>query len=436
MEFIDRENELKLLEGIRKRSEKSATMTVITGRRRIGKTTLTLKAFEGHPFIYLFVVRKNETLLCQEFIEEISRGLKIEVLGEFNSFARLFEYLLVHSGSQPFTLVIDEFQEFLNVNSSVFGEMQKLWDKYKQTAKMNLILCGSVHSMMKRIFEDEKEPLFGRASERISLQPFSVDVLKNLLKIRFSDIKNKDILAFYTITGGAARYVELFCDKEIYTLPQMIKEVFRENSLLIDEGKNVLIEEFGRDYAIYFSILSLISSSKTSRPEIESILQKDIGGYLEKLEKEYMVIRSIRPILAKPGGKIQRYAINDNFLSFWFRFVYKYRSAVEIGNYKYLQAVVKRDFDTYSGLFLEKYFREKIALSNDYSAIGNYWEKGNRNEIDIVAIDDMNKKVLIAEVKMKKASFRPKVLQESARTLANKLGDYQIEYQSFSLEKI
>jgi AAA+ ATPase superfamily predicted ATPase len=436
MEFIDRENELKLLEGIRKRSEKSATMTVITGRRRIGKTTLTLNAFEGHPFIYLFVVRKNEILLCQEFIEEISRGLKIEILGEFNSFARLFEYLLLHSGSQPFTLVIDEFQEFLNVNSSVFGEMQKLWDRYKPTAKMNLILCGSVHSMMKKIFEDEKEPLFGRASERINLQPFSVDVLKDLLKTRFTDIKNKDILAFYTITGGAARYVELFCDKEIYTFPQMINEVFRENSLLIDEGKNVLIEEFGRDYAIYFSILSLISSSKTSRPEIESVLQKDIGGYLDKLENEYMVIRSVRPILAKPGGKIQRYAINDNFLSFWFRFVYKYRSAVEIGNYKYLQAVVKRDFDTYSGLFLEKYFREKIALSDDYAAIGNYWEKGNRNEIDIVAIDDLKKKVLIAEVKIKKASFRPKVLRESASNLANKFGDYQIEYQSFSLEDI
>src|SRR5512133_3493711 len=110
MEFIDRENEMKLLEGIRKRSEKSAVMTVITGRRRIGKTTLTLKAFEGHPFIYFFVVRKNEVLLCQELIEEIRMGLKIDVLGEFNSFARLFEYLLVQSVSQPFTLVIDEFQ--------------------------------------------------------------------------------------------------------------------------------------------------------------------------------------------------------------------------------------------------------------------------------------------------------------------------------------
>ncbi len=436
MEFIDRENELLLLEGIRKRSEKSAIMTVITGRRRIGKTTLTLKAFEGYPFIYFFIVRKNEILLCHEFIEEINRGLKLEVMGEFNSFARLFEYLLMHSRSQPFTLVIDEFQEFLNVNSSVFGEMQKLWDKYKATAKMNLILCGSVHSMMKKIFEDEKEPLFGRASERISLQPFSVDVLKNLLKARYTDIKNKEILAFYTITGGSARYVELFLDKGIHTFPQMISEIFRENSLLIDEGKNVLIEEFGRDYAIYFSILSLISTSKTSRPEIESILQKDIGGYLDKLENEYMIIRSVRPILAKPGGKIKRYVINDNFLSFWFRFVYKYRSAVEIGNYKYLKAVAVRDFDTYCGLFLEKYFREKIALSGDYNAIGNYWDKGNRNEIDIVAIDDMNKKVLIAEVKMKKANFRPGVLRDSACNIVNKLGDYLIEYRSFSLEEI
>ena len=75
-------------------------------------------------------------------------------------------------------------------------------------------------------------------------------------------------------------------------------------------------------------------------------------------------------------------------------------------------------------------------MSGEYTSIGSYWEKGNRNEIDIVAIDDMNKKVLIAEVKMKKVRFRPMVLRDSARNLADKLGDYQVEYQSFSLEGI
>jgi len=436
MKFIDRESELEMLEEIRKRSERSAMMTVITGRRRIGKTTLTIKAFEDRPFLYLFVVRKSEILLCRDFIEEINRSLKINVLGEFNSFARLFEYLLVLSESMPFTLVMDEFQEFLNVNKSVYGEIQKLWDLHKSKARMNLVLCGSVYSMMKRIFEDEKEPLFGRANERIYLQPFRVDVVKNLLTDQFPEIKNNDILAFYSITGGAARYVELFFDKEKYSLSGMVDEIFRDNSLLIDEGKNVLIEEFGKDYGTYFSILSLISSSKTSRPEIESIMQKDTGGHLDKLENEYMLIRSVKPVLSKPGGRIQRYTMNDNFLAFWFRFVYKYRGALEIGNYRYVRELVDRDFSTWSGIYLEKYFREKIAMSGDFTSVGSYWEKGNRNEIDVVAIDDMRRKVLIAEVKLRKKNLRPTLLRQSARNLVSQFNDYQIEYRSFSLDDI
>jgi AAA+ ATPase superfamily predicted ATPase len=436
MEFIDREGELKMLEEIRIRSEKAAMMTVITGRRRIGKTTLTIKAFEDRPFLYLFVVRKSEILLCRDFIEEINRSLRVNILGEFISFPRLFEYLLVLSESKPFTLVIDEFQEFLNVNKSVFGEIQKLWDLHKSKARMNLILCGSVYSMMKRIFEDEKEPLFGRANERIFLRPFRVDVVKDLLTGQFPKIRNNDILTFYTITGGAARYVELFFDKEKHTLSGMVDEIFRENSLLIDEGKNVLIEEFGRDYGTYFSILSLISSSKTSRPEIESIMQKDTGGHLDKLEKEYMLVKSVKPILSKPGGRIQRYAMNDNFLAFWFRFVYKYRGALEIGNYSYVKEIVKRDFSTWSGIYLEKYFRDKLALSGDYTSVGSYWERGNRNEIDIVAIDELHRRILLAEVKMRKESFRPALLRGSARNLVSRLADYEVEYRSLSLDDI
>ena len=434
MEFIDRERELKLLDEIRQRSEKSARMTVITGRRRIGKTTLITKACEGKSFLYFFVVRKNEILLCQEFVEEITLALGVNVLGEFNSFARLFEYLLDLSRTDPFTLVIDEFQEFSHVNKSVYGEIQRLWDKYKQTARMNLVLCGSVFSMMQRIFENEKEPLFGRADERINLRPFGVDVIKQLISRLYPEFRREDLLAFYTITGGAAKYTEIFCDRERFTFPLMLEEIFRDNSLLIDEGRNVLIEEFGRDHGIYFSILSLIASSKTSRPEIESILRKDTGGYLDRLENEYMLIRSIRPVLSRPGGRIQKYAVDDNFLSFWFRFIYKYRSAVEIGNYKYIQQIVERDFDTYSGIFLEKYFREKLALEGKYNIIGSYWEKGNRNEIDIVAINELNRKALIAEVKKRKDRFRPEVLKEKATYLIARLDGYNIEYRSYSLE--
>ena len=434
MEFYNREKEIKLLEDTRKLSEKSARMIVITGRRRIGKTTLAIKAFEKYLTIYFFVARKSEILLCREFVEEIELKLKRRVLGEFSSFARLFEYLLIQSQTEPFTLIIDEFQEFSQVNKSVYSEMQNLWDRYKETSRINLVLSGSVYSMMKKIFENEKEPLFGRANERLNLQPFNVNVIRSIVAEKVPDISLKDLLAFYTITGGVAKYVELFFDKDRFTFNQILNEIFRENSLLIDEGKNILIEEFGKDYTIYFSILSLIASSKTSRSDIESILQRDIGGYLERLENEYNIIRSIKPLLSRPGGRIQKYFIDDNFLSFWFRFIYKNRSAVEIGNFKYVRQIVERDFDTYCGIFLEKYFREKLSLTSRYNRLGRYWERGNRNELDIVAIDDLHKSALIAEVKMNNDRFRPDLLKDNAKKLIDKLGNYDIEYKSFSLD--
>jgi AAA+ ATPase superfamily predicted ATPase len=436
MKFYGRESELNLLEETRRLSEQSAKMTVIVGRRRIGKTSLAIKAFEGKKFLYFFISRKNEALICREFIEEIELTFGKPVLGEFRNFSRLFEYLLVVAQDEPFTLIIDEFQEFYQVNPSVYSEMQNLWDKYKSASRMNLVICGSVYSLMKKIFENGKEPLFGRANEKIHLKPFNVDTLKKIYVDQQTKFKPGDLLAFYTITGGVAKYVEIFTDKNRLSLKQLLDEIFRENSLLLEEGKNIIIEEFGKDYITYFSILSLIASSKTSRTEIESILGKNIGGYLERLENDYQIIKSLRPIFSKPGGRIQKYYIEDNFLCFWFRFIYKYRSAIELGNYAYVRSVVERDFDQFSGQFLEKYFRDKLTLSGQYSQIGRYWNKRSENEIDIVALDEWGKRALIAEVKRNAQKINPDHLKSKAMEIAPMLQDYDISFTGFSLENM
>lgn len=434
MEFINRENELILLGETRERSLRSAQMTIIVGRRRIGKTSLAVKAFEDELYLYFFVARKNEALLCLDFLDEIGRKLKLPALGEYTSFPRLFELLLITSQNQPFTLVIDEFQEFLHINPAIFGDMQNLWDQYKTKARMNLVISGSVYSLMKKIFENSREPLFGRANERIYLKPFNAAIIKKLVAGINPQYKPEDLLTFYTITGGVAKYVEHFADKQKFTQRQLLHEIFRENSLLLDEGMNLLVEEFGRDYTTYFSILSLIASSKTSRSEIESILGKNTGGYLERLENDYRIIQKVKPVLAKPGGKIQKYFIDDNFLGFWFRFIYKNRAALEIGNYSYARSIAERDFESFSGPYLEKYFREKLALTGDYSSIGRYWEKGNQNEIDIVAINDADKKILIAEVKRNKAKISPANLKFKSGKILHAFPQYTFEYASFSMD--
>ncbi len=434
MNFYNRKNELKLLKNIETGAKKEARMTFVVGRRRIGKTTLLLEAFKQKKFVYLFTTKKNEALLCMEFADTVKSALGVEIFGEITDFKSLFSFLMAESQKYHFTLIIDEFQEFMSINQSVYSDMQNIWDRNKGESKMNLILCGSVYSLMSKIFENSKEPLFGRATNRIHLKAFDISTLKQIYSDYYPDYTNDDLLMFYMITGGIAKYVELLVTAGAFTKEKILDEVFSDNSIFIDEGKNVLIDEFGKDYGNYFSILSLIASSKTSRTEIESILQMQVGGYLDRLEKDIGIIDKVKPVFSKPNSRAVKYFITDNFLCFWFRFVYKYRSAVEMGNLEYVKEMVNRDYENFSGRILEKYFTEKLRLTRNYALIGSYWEKSNLNKIDIVAVNELKKHVLFAEVKRNPDKINIKTLKEKSKNLSAKFSEYKIQYAAFSMQ--
>ena len=116
---------------------------------------------------------------------------------------------------------------------------------------------------------------------------------------------------------------------------------------------------------------------------MESIMNMNLGGFLDRLENEFGLITKIRPILSKPSGRNVKYRIDDNFLNFWFRFIFKYRGAIEMGNFEYVKTIIERDYQTYSGIILERYFRQKISTTENLSQIGSYWESGNKNEVEI-----------------------------------------------------
>jgi len=432
VKFYNREKELENLRAIEEAAKESSKMTVVVGRRRIGKTTLIKKAYRDS--VYLFVSKKNEALLCDEFVTIIQDMLNVKIFGAIKTFKELFEYLMELAKTRHFTLVIDEFQEFLHINSTVYADMQNIWDSHKDDTKLNLVLSGSIYSLMKKIFEDNKEPLFGRANNKIHLKPFSVKTIKEILEENYPSYGADDLLSFYMFTGGVAKYVEIFVDNRAFTLEKQLELIFKEYSLFLEEGKNLLVEEFGKEYTTYFSILSLIASSKTSRSELESILDKNIGGYLDRLENEYTIIKKVKPIFAKEGSRTLKYEIIDNFFNFWFRFIYKYRSAIEIENYDYVKEIVLRDYATYSGKFLEKYFVEQLKLSHDYSDIGSYWERGNQNEIDIIAVNEEKKTMLIAEVKRNSKKIDIKLLEKKASKLMAKYKKYDYTFQGCSLE--
>lgn len=436
MQFVNREEELSRLQSVRNQSHSRSCMTVVTGRRRIGKTRLIRESLRGETYLYFFVSRKEESLLCEEFVEQIQRVLRISIFGTIHRFKEVFALLLEESKNQPINLVIDEFQEFYRVNPAVFSDVQHLWDIHKEEAKMNLILSGSVFSMMTKLFEDHKEPLFGRATERLHIGPFPVNDLREILAKRNSRYTADDLLTFFMITGGVPKYVELLVDQNVLSHAEMIDHVFRPNSVFLDEGKLMLVEEFGKEYTTYFSILSLLAASKTSRGQIESIIQKNIGGYLDRLEKDYRIIRKLQPILAKPGSRKIKYEIEDNFLHFWFRFLYKNKAAVEIENFTYIKKTFHRDYETYSGYVLEKYVKALFAQSGQWAEVGSYWESGFKNEIDVVAVNPLEKKVLFAEVKRNPKQYNEAKLMLKAQALSRSFSGYNQEFRGYFLDDI
>ncbi|MCI5989506.1 MAG: ATP-binding protein [Candidatus Cryptobacteroides sp.] len=436
MRFFDRVEEIASLKEIRELSKDNAQFTVVTGRRRIGKTHLVWKAYEDRPILYFFVARKAETDLCSDYLLEIENKLGIPSLGKVKHFPEIFEYVMKLSMERPVTLFIDEFQEFFKVNKSVYSDMQRIWDKYHAQAHINLIVCGSIYSMMTKIFRDKKEPLYNRQTRFMSVKPFTPAVLKEIMAEYNPDYTPEDLLALYSFTGGVAKYVQLLIDAGATTKTRMLNQIIKSDSVFLGEGKAILIEEFGKDYGIYFSILSAIARGKTSRSEIENTVGREIGGYLTKLENEYEVISKRQPIFEKSTTKNVRYTIVDNFFTFWFRFIYKYNYMLEIENYDALKTIINRDYETFSGLMLERYFKRVLIESKKYTRIGSWWDRKGENEIDIVAENELEGQAIFIEVKRKIENYNPDELSRKVAVFTRATGgfnNYTLTQQGLSM---
>lgn len=433
MRFYNRHTELELLRTNLKRSADVACFQAIIGRRRVGKTSLLMEAVKGEHYLYLFVARKNEHLLCQQFQREAEQMLGLRIFGEISNFKDLFEQLLLFAVKEHYTLIIDEFQEFEHVNPSIFSDIQHLWDQYKQQVKLNLLVCGSVYSLMTKIFEHSKEPLFGRLTSKMIVQPFRVDVVKEILSDYNPHFEKEDLLCLYMISGGVAKYIELLMDAGAVTKTQMLDFITRADSPFLGEGKDILITEFGKEYGTYFSILQLIAYGKNTQSEIDSVISKNTGSYLNNLETHYSLIARNKPIFSKPNSRNTRWNLRDNYLRFWFKFIYPHQSLIEIGRLDLLREFIDRGYEQYSGHILEQYFREKISLEGRITEIGNYWDSKGENEIDIVALNQLDKKALLVEVKRNPNKISLEVLAHKSKALKKELAPFEIQLLGLSL---
>ncbi len=455
MKFYNREEEIKTINEIVERSKTKGQLIVLQGKRRVGKTALILHVFKKQKFLYFFVSKKTEKELLDDFQQEINQKLNLPYAVEFKNLSQLLKFLFDYSKKNHLIAVFDEFQNFKSINPSIFSELQKFWDMNKDQSKIAIFCVGSMFTLIKKIFTSSKEPLYNRANKIIEIAPFDLKTQQIILK----DLKlliPKNFLIFYAFFNGMPKYYELLEDNNLAgkEIKQIIKKLFcEENCCLLKEGKNILIEEFGRSYEKYFSILTAISLGRTTKNEIHNytgISINSLGVLLKTLEDFYEAIERKTPVLEKKSSsKLSLYKIKDNFLSFWFRYIYKKNYLVEIKNWQSLFNYIEKDLDNYLGFAFENLIKDYLMEQNNrknsffnFEQIGSFWKRqtadGDNKEIDIIAVNKENFTALIGECKLNVNKINQQLADGLIKKsgLISKLKNYKKNYYIFTIEKL
>ncbi len=258
--------------------------------------------------------------------------------------------------------MMDEFQNFETVDAGFFGTLQMLWDKYRKSSKMLLILTGSAVTAMREITGNVNAPLYGRHNGQLMLRPFTTGVLKTILTDHNPRCEAKDLLMLWMSTGGVAKYAESLMESGKTTEEGMLRYALSADSFFIAEGETWLKTEFKSDYAVYYSILSKIAAGKTKRSEIlSSFGALDVSIQFRKLTDYFRLVEKECPWGGAQTNRSCRYVLADAFLQFWFLCINPYSTMIERGRNDRLFEYIRSILPDYVGRHvLESWFEGSL----------------------------------------------------------------------------
>ena len=405
MKFLGREKEILVLE---KEYARDGGFVVIYGRRRIGKTTLIKQFIKSKTAFYFLATKEVESQSMKRFAGVIARTTGNSVLQKaaFSDWLDLFQAVADYKPNEKKVLVIDEFPYLVKVNDSFPSILQNAWDEILKDSNVMLILCGSLISMMKKHALSYESPLYGRRTAQMRIAPLPFTTVYENQKLSFEEAAEQ-----YSITGGVPKYMEFFSDGQ--PLYEQIKEnVLSKNGFLYEEPNFLLTDEV-QVPTNYFSIIKVIADGNHKLGTIAGILGLETSAltpYLKTLSELGFIEKQV-PVTEKNAEKTRKglYFISDNFLRFWFRYVYPYKGELELDNMQISLDELDKDFKekfvafAYEDICKEIFARLCSDKAIDFtpSKIGSYWlnDKSGNTQIDVMAVDTVNKRLFAGECK-------------------------------------
>lgn len=410
MKFYNRTNEINIL--TKKINSENFEFIYLLWKRRIWKTELINhlnKNILKNDFLYIFTEKSDLKIFLKKqenyIYEKTWIKYSFENIEDFLDFFFLQEKIKI--------LVIDEFQNFNFIDKSIFSIFQKKIDEYQNKSKNKIIVLWSIQSMMIKIFENAKEPLYKRSTFNLFLKEFNLETQIEILKdIFWKNYNHKILLDIYSIFWWTAYYLKsLFKENyKNYDLKNIFKDLFfSEFALLKNEWKEILIEEFWQKYKRFFAILEAISRWKNKRSEIINevwLWTWEIDIYLKELNEIYNVIEVKSPILEKKRN-ITKYSINDNFLNFWFKYIYSNKEKFELWLYDLILKKTLNNFENFKWFKFENLVKDFLTSENQkwnldfiFTKIWTWLDRKN-NEIDLIYTDEWEN-IVFLECKINK----------------------------------
>lgn len=438
--FIDREKELAALK--REYDRRGSSLVVIYGRRRVGKTALISEFIKDRPSIYFLATQESETQNLRAFQACVGQYLQGDLLKDvsLNSWESAFRFLMENTGDGKLILVIDEFQYLGKADPAFPSVFQRIWDEQLKDRDVMVILCGSLISMMESQTLSYSSPLYGRRTAQIKLRQIPFRYYRDF----FSDKSLKELVEFFAVTGGVPRYIEAFSGYED-VLDGIAANILDRTSFLYEEPYFLLQQEVD-EIGSYFSLIRSIASGNHRLSSMASALETkstSLTRYLKTLIGLDILEREV-PVTENDPEKSKKglYKIKDNYLSFWFRFVYPYRSYIESGHTDLVMDRIRDNFiDNHVSYVYEDICRERIweLAVNVYpdmhiSKVGRYWDRDT--EIDIVALDPEGRDIIFGECKYWKGPVGLNILmelREKASHVQWNLGNRREHFMLFSI---
>jgi AAA+ ATPase superfamily predicted ATPase len=374
--------------------------------------------------LYFFVEKRPSQALLIEFSERLKQSIPHTPI--FSDWKDFFVFLFAESQRQPIIAVFDEFQNFLSVEPAVYSILQGVWDEWHKHCKIHLIVIGSVVGLMKKVFQDTKEPLYGRLTQEMNLAPLPLEsVFQICSELGFTS--TEDILTLYGIFGGMPRYYEII--ESIGLGGKSVKEIlqkalFSSFAPFRNEVREIILSEFGGNSYTYIAILEAIATGKTRLSEIAGpagIPATSLSKYMRELSEIFDLVEREVPVTEKSWkSKKGRYKICDPFLAFWMRFVYRQLSIYEAGNYQYFLEKLDTYLSEFMGFAFEEIIKELLQSLNlqgkspiSFHRIGRWWNR--QTEIDLVAMNQDTDDALFVECKWTSNPVDIDVLHELKR---------------------